>query len=69
MMRFVGCQVVLAAVVFGLAGCGGGGEMEGMPQDTTYRAPVMPDSMKGANFQKTPAPVGKAAPAPAPAAK
>ena len=49
MRRFVVCQLASFAVVLcGLAGCGGGGEMEGMPTDTTYRAPVMPDAMKGA---------------------
>ena len=61
--RFVGCQLGLAVVVCGLAGCGGGGDMEGMPQDTkTHVVPVMPDSMKGANFKKTPeaAPKGPA---------
>ena len=30
--RFVVCQLALAVVVCGLAGCGGGGEMEGMPR-------------------------------------
>jgi hypothetical protein len=62
MMRFVGCQIVLAAMVFGLTGCGGGGEMEGMPSDTTPKVLVMPDSMKGANFNRTPPAPDKAAP-------
>jgi hypothetical protein len=61
--RFVGCQLGLAVVVCGLAGCGGG-DMEGMPQDTaTHVVPVMPDAMKGANFKKTPEAAPKAAPA------
>jgi hypothetical protein len=60
--RYVVCQLAAAVVLTGLAGCGGGGEMEGMPQDTTYRVPVMPESMKPGNFKKGPDP--KAAPPP-----
>jgi hypothetical protein len=52
MMRFVGRLLVLAAVVIGFAGCDGGGDLaEGQPQNTEYRVPVMPESMKGANMR------------------
>jgi hypothetical protein len=40
----------VAAVVFGLEGCGGG-SVETLPPNPEYKVPVMPDAMKGANMK------------------
>jgi len=52
MMRSVCCQFVLAAVLFGLTGCGGSSLDPGMPNENLPpKVPVMPDAMKGANMR------------------
>jgi hypothetical protein len=40
--KMIGFGAVLAAIVFGVSGCGGGGLAEGLPQDTAT-PPIPPN--------------------------
>jgi len=59
MKCYLGRKAVVAALLLGLAGCGGGtGGLEpGIPENPVYTAPVMPDGMmKGTAVKRIPKP-------------